>query len=158
MFRALSRWFVTASNGSARRETPECVVVESYPPLAFAHRRAWSSRLGDWLAASGWRSRSDGRRRSAAHPLEAVAAARLEFADALDDVHTEAQPQRSTGSRSTRSLHELWYLRAEVFSRVACATTRPKRRAVSQDSTVTSRSGRACGGARESAGATARGR
>jgi hypothetical protein len=121
MFRALSRWFVTASNDSARRETSEHVVVESYPPLACAHRRAWPSRLGDWLVASSWRTpavtppSSFGRRAR----REAVVAARLDFADALDDIHTDGAADALDRMAVVRSLHELWYLRAEVFSRVA---------------------------------------
>jgi hypothetical protein len=120
MFRALSRWFVTASNDSARRETPECI-VESYPPLAFAHRRAWPSRLGDWLAAGSWRTSaatlpsSFGRRAR----REAVAAARLGFAAALSDIHTDGAADTLDRIAVVRSLHELWYFRAEVFSRVA---------------------------------------
>jgi hypothetical protein len=121
MFRALSRWFVTASNDSARRETPECVVVESYPPLAFAHRRAWPSRLGDWLAASSWRTSAatlpSSFGRSARR--EAVAATRLDFADALSDIHTDGAADTLDRIAVVRSLHELWYFRAEVFSRVA---------------------------------------
>jgi hypothetical protein len=120
MFRALSRWFVTASNDSARREASEHVVVESYPPLAFARRRAWPSRLGDWLVASSWRTPtatlSSFARRAR---RKAVAAARLDFADALHDIHTVGAADALDRMAVVRSLHELWYLRAEVFGRVA---------------------------------------
>ncbi len=121
MFRALSRWFVTAADDSARRGSSERVVVESYPPVAFAHRRAWSSRLGDWLAGSSWLASgiappsSFGRRAR----REAVAAARLDFAEALYDVRTDGAADALDRIAVTRSLHELWYFRAEVFSRVA---------------------------------------
>lgn len=121
MFRALSRWFVTASNDSVRRESSPRVVIESYPPLAFAHRRAWSSRLGDWLAASGWLASgiappsSFGRRAR----REAVAAARLDFAEALNDIGTDGAADALDRIAVMRSLHELWYLRADIFSRVA---------------------------------------
>ena len=121
MLRALSRWFVTAADDSARRGSSERVVVESYPPVAFAHRRAWSSRLGDWLAGSSWLASgitppsSFGRRAR----REAVAAARLDFAEALYDVRTDGAADALDRITVTRSLHELWYFRAEVFSRVA---------------------------------------
>ena len=42
--------------------------------------------------------------------------------------HRRRRRMRSTGSPSTRSLHELWHCRDEVFSLVACVTTRPSRR------------------------------
>ena len=90
--------------------------VESRPPQALAPRD-WTSRLTDWLGASGWRvSRVDaassfgqrGRR-------DALAAARLDFADALYDVHTAAAGAALDRIAVTRSLHELWHLRGEVF-------------------------------------------
>jgi hypothetical protein len=94
--------------------------AETRPPQAFAHR-AWSTRLGDWLGASGWRvagaelPSSFGRRSR----LDALAAARLDFADALDDVHTPAVAFALDRIAVTRSLHELWHFRGEVFGHVA---------------------------------------
>ena len=93
--------------------------VESRPPQALA--RAWSTRLSDWLGASGWRvSRvefvsSFGQRGR----LDALAAARLDFADALFDVHTVAAGAALDRIAATRSLHELWHLRGEVFDLVS---------------------------------------
>jgi len=83
--------------------------------------RAWSSRLSDWLGVSGWRvSRVDfassfGQRGR----LDALAAARLHFADALFDVHTVAAGAALDRIAATRSLHELWHLRGEVFDLVS---------------------------------------
>ena len=94
--------------------------VESPPPQAFAPR-AWSSRLSDWLGVSGWRvSRVDlassfGQRGQ----LDALTAARLDFADALFDVHTVAAGMALDRIAVTRSLHELWHLRGEVFDLVS---------------------------------------
>jgi len=119
MLRALiSRWL--PSRPDLARPTSSRAVVESVPPLAFAHRRAWS-RIGDWLAASGWRAggielaSSFGRQAR----RDAVAAARLDFADALLDIRTDAAADALDRIAVTRSLHELWHFRAEVFSRVA---------------------------------------
>ena len=74
-----------------------------------------------WFAASGWRvSGSDlassfGRRGRS----EALAAARLDFAEALYDVRTDGAAAALDRIAVARSLHELWHLREEVFSRVA---------------------------------------
>ena len=74
-----------------------------------------------WFAASGWRvSSSDlgssfGRRGRS----EALAAARLDFAEALYDVRTDGAAAALDRIAVARSLHELWHLREEVFSRVA---------------------------------------
>jgi hypothetical protein len=122
MLRALlSRWFATASTDALLHTTSEHVVVESYPPLAFAHRRAWSSRLGDWLAASGWRTSGIALPSSLGRSARraAVAAARLDFADALHDVRTNGAADALDRIAVTRSLHELWHFRSEVFSRIA---------------------------------------
>jgi hypothetical protein len=90
--------------------------AESRPPPALAPR-AWSSRLSDWLGASGWGiSRVDfvssfGQRGR----LDALAAARLDFADGLFDVHTVTAGGTLDRIAAARSLHELWHLRGEVF-------------------------------------------
>ncbi|HEY4957356.1 MAG TPA: hypothetical protein VII31_06030 [Caldimonas sp.] len=113
-----SRWL--ASRSDRRLLTPGRS-VESCPPLAPAHRPPWSSRLGSWLGASGWRvsgvdaAPSFGRRARS----EALAAARLDFAEALFDVRTAAVVVLLDRIAVTRSLHELWHLRSEIFARVA---------------------------------------
>jgi len=83
--------------------------------------RAWSSRLSDWLGASGWRvSRVDGMSSFGQRGrLDALATARLDFADALFDVHTVAAGAALDRIAVARSLHELWHLRGEVFDLVS---------------------------------------
>lgn len=54
------------------------------------------------------------RRRSAA-----LAAARLEFSEALFDVRTDACASLLDRIAVIRSLHELWHLRGEVFGHVS---------------------------------------
>ena len=51
--------------------------------------------------------------------LDALAAARLDFADALYDVHTVAAGAALDRIAVTRSLQELWHLRGEVFDLVS---------------------------------------
>ena len=51
--------------------------------------------------------------------LEALAEARLDFADALDDVHTPGAALLIDRLALARSLHELWHLRGEVFDHVS---------------------------------------
>ena len=94
--------------------------IESRPPQALVPR-AWSSRLSDWLGVSGWRvSRIDGVSSFGQRGrLDALAAARLDFADALFDVHTVAAGAALDRIAVTRSLHELWHLRGEVFDLVS---------------------------------------
>ena len=91
--------------------------AESRPPQT----RAWSSRLSEWLGASGWRvSRVDGASSFGQRGrLDALVAARLDFADALFDVHTAAAGMALDRIAVTRSLHELWHLRGEVFDLVS---------------------------------------
>jgi len=91
--------------------------AESRPPQT----RAWSSRLSEWLGASGWRvSRVDGASSFGQRGrLDALVAARLDFADALFDVHTVAAGMALDRIAVTRSLHELWHLRGEVFDLVS---------------------------------------
>jgi hypothetical protein len=94
---------------------------ESCPPSSLGTHRAWSSRLGRWLGASVWligspepRPMLGHRRRSAA-----LGAARLDFAEALYDVRTLASTALLDRIAITRSLHELWHLRGEVFAHVS---------------------------------------
>ena len=112
----LSSWLLSSSNVVARSFTTRSP-IESVPPPS--EDRSWPSRLGDWLMASGWRvaaagSSSSGRRRG-----EAIADARLDFADALFDIRTDAAADTLDRIAETDRLHELWHLRAEVFGRVA---------------------------------------
>ncbi len=120
MFRALR----TRSRSDLQVEAPDrrapARSVESRPPQALL-ARAWSVRLSEWLGVSGWRvSRVDfassfGQRGR----LDALAAARLDFADALFDVHTDAGGAALDRIAATRSLHDLWHVRGEVFDLVS---------------------------------------
>ena len=107
-------------SADAPRRTGAVRAVESSPPQASAPR-AWSTRLSDWLGVSGWRvSRADftssfGERGR----VDALANARLDFADALFDVHTVTAGTALDRIAATRSLHELWHLRGEVFDLVS---------------------------------------
>ena len=78
--------------------------VESRPPVA---SRAPGAGLG-WRSSFGRRGRA-----------EVLAAARLEFAEALCDVHTEAASRVLDRIAIARSMHELWHLREEIFSFVS---------------------------------------
>ena len=84
---------------------PESTVrrVESCLPVARPKRTAWTAPF---------------RRSGASGDL--LAAARLDFADALDDVRNRASIEAQSRIAVTRSLHELWHFREEVFSLVAC--------------------------------------
>ena len=87
---------------------PESTVrrIESCPPLARPRGLRWTSRLT--------------RLARGARTGDALAAARLDFADALDDVRNRASIDAQSRIAVTRSLHELWHFREEVFSLVAC--------------------------------------
>jgi hypothetical protein len=72
--------------------------IESCPPLAHSRRAVWAARFG---------------RR------DTLPNARLDFADALIDVRSAAAMDLLSRIAVTRSLHELWHLREEVFSLVS---------------------------------------
>ena len=72
--------------------------AESCPPLAHPRGLHWAARFG---------------RR------DALPAARLDFADALFDVRSPAAYDLLSRIAVTRSLHELWHFREEVFSLVS---------------------------------------
>ena len=88
MLRSLfSSWLLSSSHALARSPSTRSPVASVPPPI---EERSWPSRLGEWLMASGWRvasagSSSFGRRRG-----EAVADARLDFAEALFDIRSDA--------------------------------------------------------------------
>jgi hypothetical protein len=118
MLRLLSSLWLSSSTDFAR-PTRARRVGESVPPPEFA-RRSWPSRLGDWLAASGWRLASIEPASFVGTACgDAIAAARLDFAEVLLDAPTAAAAEALDRIAATRRLHELWNLRAEVFGRVA---------------------------------------
>jgi len=120
MFRPLRSRSRTVRPGTSPNRAAAARSIESPPPQAVAPR-PWSTRLSDWLGVSGWRvSRVDfassfGQRGR----LDALAAARLDFADALFDIHTLAAGGALDRIAATHSLHELWHLRGEVFDLVS---------------------------------------
>jgi len=85
----------TAAEGSPSRS-------ESVPPLTRRRTIAWVRRLGE-------RMRS-----------ETLAAARLDFDEALGDIRTPAALDVRSRIAVARSLHDLWHFREAVFSLVAC--------------------------------------
>jgi hypothetical protein len=84
---------------------PESTVrrVESCLPLARTSGPRWVRKLA--------RRRTGG---------DTLASARLDFAQAIDDVRTRASLDAQSRIAVTRSLQELWHFREEVFSLVAC--------------------------------------
>jgi hypothetical protein len=115
------------SRSSARTSTERASgpsshrLAETFPPQASSARR-WPARLADWLGASGWRLASTELPSSFGERArrDALVAARLDFADALDDMHSPSAELAIDRIAATRSLHELWHFRGEVFSHVSC--------------------------------------
>ena len=83
--------------------------VDSCPPLSARRRLDWKARLG--LA----HDRS-----------QTLAEARLDFAETLHDVRTDAAFALQARIARTRSLPELWHLREPCFSLVAHAHGQPE--------------------------------
>nr|HET7859471.1 hypothetical protein [Caldimonas sp.] len=110
----LSFWLLSSSTALARSSSRS--PVESVPPPN--EERSWPSRLGEWLMASGWRVAAADSPPSGGRG-EAIAAARLDFAEALFDIRSDAAADTLDRIAETDRLHELWHLRAEVFGRVA---------------------------------------
>ncbi len=113
------RWLASAISEhfaarSAARHAESCPLPAQWP------HEAWPSRIGRWLGASAWFVASEsvpvlGQR----HRVEALASARLDFAEALFDVRTQAAAAVLDRIALIRSLHELWHLRGEVFGHVS---------------------------------------
>jgi hypothetical protein len=84
---------------------PESTVrrVESCLPLSRSRSLRWAPRLGRRHATG-----------------DALASARLDFADALADIRNGASLDAQSRVALTRSLQDLWHFREEVFSLVAC--------------------------------------
>lgn len=96
------RSVITALFPNAFRES-KAHRVESCPPQATPFRRSsWPARLG-----------------LDRHRGDALAAARLDFADALADVRFPGAHDIRMRIAVARSMHELWHFREEVFSLVA---------------------------------------
>lgn len=84
-----------------------------------AERRASAGRIEScppegWRASRGWTAPLGQRRRH-----EAVASARLDFADALIDVRSQRAILTLERIAVARSLHDLWELRETVFALVS---------------------------------------
>jgi hypothetical protein len=94
---------------------------DSLPPSSHGSHQGWHSRLGRWLGASSWfvpgaeSLPALGHRQRGAR----LAAARLEFAEALFDVRSAASATLLDRIAVMRSLPELWHLRGEVFAQVS---------------------------------------
>lgn len=95
--------------------------VESCPPSAHWPHQGWSTRIGRWLGASAWFIADPDSLPALGHRQRtaALASARLDFAEALFDVRTPASAALLDRIAVTRSLHELWHLRGEVFGHVS---------------------------------------
>ena len=75
----------------------------SRPPLLQRRAPAWLARFGLQRAR-----------------MEALGAARLAFGESLLDLHSPAAVDARSRIAVARSLYDLWHLREEVFSLVAC--------------------------------------
>ena len=92
-----SSFLPSAVTESTVRRTESCL------PLARTRGPRWAARFGRGRAAG-----------------DLLAAARLDFADALADIRSSASLGAQSRIAVTRSLSELWHFREEVFSLVAC--------------------------------------
>jgi hypothetical protein len=95
--------------------------LEICPPRA-RRSRSWLAIVGDWLRA-GWPGQAasaaaprPGRAVPGASPLADV---RREFIEAVDDIRGTDIDALLDQIHFARSLHELWHLRAELFSLVS---------------------------------------
>jgi hypothetical protein len=99
---------------------PRSMRLEVCPPAA--GRRPWLAALNDWLG-QGWPS-VDTRpwqppgvaRRSGTLPMAQI---KQEFADSVCDLGTPQGSELLDRIHYARSMHELWHLRADIFSQVS---------------------------------------
>jgi len=91
--------------------------LEICPPGRPGTAAPWLQRVRAWLAA-GWPGGA-GQGRLAVDPGRALANARRDFIDSVDDIATPAAEELLDRIHFARSLRELWHLRAEIFSLVS---------------------------------------
>jgi hypothetical protein len=109
------------SDDNGRHSGP--VRIESCPPSALPSRPGWADRLMDWLTQGGYAATArhadeeDGHTPAGVTPLSAV---RQEFLDSLGDVASRQASAVAERIAQACSLRELWHLRTDVFSVVAC--------------------------------------
>ena len=77
--------------------------AETRPPVPERRRSSWARRFGFERSSRA-----------------ALAAARVDFAEALRDLRTPEALDTKSRVVVARSLHELWHFREQVFSLVAC--------------------------------------
>ena len=99
------------------------VRAEVRPPLRHRAGSSWRRRFSDWLASGlgdsvGTTVFHDWRPAGRKDP--ALDKARAAFRGSLADIVTPRAGICLDHIRTARSLHELWHLRAEVFSLVSC--------------------------------------
>jgi len=87
-------------------------LVESMP---FHSLQRWISSVSPWVASRSGRPSSAGWRVGG----QALADARLDFADALIDLRSSTAAGTLDRIAVARSLHDLWNFREEVFALVA---------------------------------------
>lgn len=100
--------------------------VEVCPPDRLYRRSRWRRGLRDWLN-TGWDVSSPAAltvERTPATPASEAEPApfadiRQEFADALNDIDTDAAAQLRAQIERARSPRELWHLRSALFTMVA---------------------------------------
>ena len=95
------------------------VRIEVCPPATLPESSPWAGRLLAWLGLGRDEARAPDSQspHPGAAPLDAV---RQEFINSLDDVGTDQADDLADRIADSRSLRELWHLRAEVFSVVSC--------------------------------------
>ncbi len=95
--------------------------LEVCPPRA-GRSRPWLAIVREWLTG-GWNGQAParwvprpGRVARDVMPLEAI---RQEFIESVDGIRTPAAEELLDRIHFARNLHELWHLRAEIFSFVS---------------------------------------
>lgn len=94
--------------------------IESCPPSALPARPGWADRLMDWLAQGGYAASARQDHEDGCGPATPLAAVRHEFVQSLGDIATRQAADLADRIGQARSLRDLWHLRGDVFSLIAC--------------------------------------
>lgn len=106
---AAERWVRTTQHLT---ESPAGPRLQACPPSLRQAPDTWLQRMWFWLAAPA--------PQDAAPPVSRLGGVRADFLAALADVDRQAGALLRRRIELSRSLRELWHLRAEVYRVVAC--------------------------------------
>ena len=116
---SLARRLLDTMTPSAQRFDTSAMRIEVPPPVDRRRVRSWRQRLRTWLFSGFGQPDAYQEWPAARRKDPDLPAARAAFHAALHDIESAEGVVARQHIDAARSLHELWHLRAEVFSLVS---------------------------------------